>query len=65
MLAEEEKECESHGKGISKNRNDEEVAESFRIAAAESKASFGDDRLLIEKFIDNPRFFLIFICKAY
>ena len=31
------------------------MARSFQVAAAESRASFGDDRLLIEKFIDNPR----------
>ena len=36
-------------------RNDREVEENFRIAAAESKASFGDDRLLVEKFIEEPR----------
>ena len=36
-------------------RNDEDVRENFRIAAAESKASFGDDRLLIEKYIEEPR----------
>ena len=36
-------------------RNDEEVIENFLIAADESKRSFGDDRLLIEKFIEQPR----------
>lgn len=36
-------------------RNDEEVRENFKIAADESKRSFGDDRLLIEKFIEQPR----------
>ena len=36
-------------------RNDEEVKENFKIAADESKRSFGDDRLLIEKFIEQPR----------
>jgi propionyl-CoA carboxylase alpha chain len=36
-------------------RNDQEVKEGFRLASQEAKSSFGDDRLLIEKFIDNPR----------
>lgn len=36
-------------------RNDKEVEENFKIAADESKRSFGDDRLLIEKFIEQPR----------
>ena len=36
-------------------RNDREVEENFKIAADESKRSFGDDRLLIEKFIEQPR----------
>jgi propionyl-CoA carboxylase alpha chain len=37
------------------SRNDKEVEENFKIAADESKRSFGDDRLLIEKFIEQPR----------
>lgn len=36
-------------------RNDEDVKQNFKIAATESKASFGDDRLLIEKYIEEPR----------
>jgi len=36
-------------------RNDKEVIEGFKLASQESKSSFGDDRLLIEKYIDNPR----------
>ncbi len=36
-------------------RNNQEVRENFKIAATESKSSFGDDRLLIEKFIEQPR----------
>lgn len=35
--------------------NDDEVKEGYKMAKTESMASFGDDRLLIEKFIDNPR----------
>ena len=38
-----------------KNRDDEEIKESYRLSKAEAKSSFGDDRLLVEKFVDNPR----------
>lgn len=27
----------------------------FRLSRQEAKAAFNDDRILIEKFIDNPR----------
>ncbi|KAG0282250.1 hypothetical protein BGZ96_000658 [Linnemannia gamsii] len=43
------------GKGMRIAWNDDEVKEGFKMAKTESLASFGDDRLLIEKFIDNPR----------
>ena len=29
--------------------------EGFRFSSQEAASSFGDDRLLVEKFIDNPR----------
>jgi propionyl-CoA carboxylase alpha chain len=32
-----------------------EVAEGFNLAKAEAKASFGDDRVFVEKFIVDPR----------
>src|SRR6059036_3377427 len=32
-----------------------EVAEGFALARSEAKSSFGDDRVFIEKFIENPR----------
>ncbi|CAG8512757.1 11136_t:CDS:10 [Diversispora eburnea] len=32
-----------------------EVIDGFKIASQESLSSFGDDRLLIEKYIENPR----------
>jgi len=32
-----------------------EVAEGFTRARSEAKSSFGDDRVFIEKFIENPR----------
>jgi propionyl-CoA carboxylase alpha chain len=37
------------------SRNDNEALEGFTLAKEEALASFGDDRILIEKFIDNPR----------
>lgn len=43
------------GKGMRIAWNADEVKSNFRLAAAESKSSFGDDRLLIEKYIDSPR----------
>lgn len=43
------------GKGMRIAWNDEDVERNFKIAATESKASFGDDRLLIEKYIEEPR----------
>ncbi|KAL1920259.1 uncharacterized protein VTP21DRAFT_1405 [Calcarisporiella thermophila] len=43
------------GKGMRIAWNDQEVRDGFKIAKNESMSSFGDDRLLIEKFIDNPR----------
>ena len=36
-------------------RNDKELKDGFKLAKQESKSSFGDDRMLIEKYIDNPR----------
>ncbi|VDP76089.1 unnamed protein product [Echinostoma caproni] len=43
------------GKGMRIAWNDKEAREGFRLSKAEAKSSFGDDRMLIEKFIDNPR----------
>lgn len=43
------------GKGMRIAWNDEEALEGFRLSKQEAKSSFGDDRILIEKFIDNPR----------
>ena len=43
------------GKGIRVAHNDQEVEEGFPAVIAEAKASFGDDRTFIEKFILNPR----------
>ncbi|XP_063730901.1 LOW QUALITY PROTEIN: propionyl-CoA carboxylase alpha chain, mitochondrial [Eleginops maclovinus] len=43
------------GKGMRIAWNDDETREGFRFSSQEAASSFGDDRLLIEKFIDNPR----------
>jgi propionyl-CoA carboxylase alpha chain len=43
------------GKGMRIAHSTAEVAEGFGLAKAEAKASFGDDRVFIEKFIVNPR----------
>lgn len=38
------------------------LREGFRFSSQEAASSFGDDRLLIEKFIDNPRHIEIQVC---
>ncbi|KAK0152592.1 Propionyl-CoA carboxylase alpha chain, mitochondrial [Merluccius polli] len=43
------------GKGMRIAWNEEETREGFRFSTQEAASSFGDSRLLIEKFIDNPR----------
>jgi propionyl-CoA carboxylase alpha chain len=43
------------GKGMRIAHSKGEVAEGFNLAKAEAKASFGDDRVFIEKFIVDPR----------
>ncbi|XP_044142338.1 propionyl-CoA carboxylase alpha chain, mitochondrial [Bufo gargarizans] len=43
------------GKGMRIAWDDEETREGFRFSSQEAQSSFGDDRLLIEKFIDDPR----------
>ena len=43
------------GKGLRVARDDKEAREGFETCRAEAKASFGDDRILIEKYIEEPR----------
>jgi propionyl-CoA carboxylase alpha chain len=43
------------GKGMRIAWNDEEAKMGFRLSRQEAKAAFNDDRILIEKFIDDPR----------
>ena len=43
------------GKGMRVAHRAEEVAQGFERSRSEAKSSFGDDRILIEKFIEDPR----------
>ncbi|WP_333585920.1 acetyl/propionyl/methylcrotonyl-CoA carboxylase subunit alpha [Phenylobacterium sp.] len=43
------------GKGIRVAWDRKDVEEGFPAVRAEAKASFGDDRIFIEKFIESPR----------
>ena len=43
------------GKGMRVAWNDEGAREGFQSSASEAAASFGDDRIFIEKFVTSPR----------
>jgi acetyl-CoA carboxylase biotin carboxylase subunit len=43
------------GKGMRLVREPEELSEAFRAASSEAKASFADDSVYIEKYIEMPR----------
>ncbi|MGP1255582.1 MAG: acetyl-CoA carboxylase biotin carboxylase subunit [Kiloniellales bacterium] len=43
------------GKGMRIARSDQEASEGFRSAQNEARASFGDDRVFVEKFVEEPR----------
>jgi propionyl-CoA carboxylase alpha chain len=43
------------GKGMRVAYNDAEVRLGYRLSKEEAKSSFGDDRLFVEKFIEDPR----------
>jgi propionyl-CoA carboxylase alpha chain len=43
------------GKGMRIARSEAEAREGFGLARSEARSSFGDDRVFIEKFIENPR----------
>jgi propionyl-CoA carboxylase alpha chain len=43
------------GKGMRIAYDAKEAEEGFALARSEAKSSFGDDRVFIEKFIENPR----------
>jgi len=43
------------GKGMRIAHNDAETEEGFRSATAEAKNAFADDRVFVEKFVEDPR----------
>src|SRR5215470_9601378 len=43
------------GKGMRIARSDQETRDGFRSATNEARSSFADDRVFIEKFIEDPR----------
>ena len=43
------------GKGMRTARNDDECRDGLERAGNEARSSFGDDRIFIEKFIEDPR----------
>jgi len=43
------------GKGMRIAYNEDEVRQGFRLSSQEAAQSFNDDRLLIEKFVEEPR----------
>ena len=43
------------GKGIRIARDEAELSDAFRLATSEARSAFGDDRVFIEKFIEQPR----------
>lgn len=43
------------GKGMRLARDRKELETGYKMAKAESKAAFGDDRLYLEKYIEKPR----------
>ena len=43
------------GKGMRSARNDTECRDGFERAGSEARSSFGDERIFVEKFIEQPR----------
>jgi propionyl-CoA carboxylase alpha chain len=43
------------GKGMRIANNDKEARDGYRLSKQEAKSSFGDDRMLVEKYVVNPR----------
>ena len=43
------------GKGMRIAHDDNEAREGFRSATSEARSSFGDERVFIEKFVEQPR----------
>jgi len=54
------------GKGMRIVKKEKELSENFDAAKSESKKSFGDDRVFIEKYIEQPRHIEIqILCDKY
>ena len=43
------------GKGMRVAWNEEEARQGFTLSSREAAASFGDDRIFIERYVENPR----------
>ena len=43
------------GKGMRIAWNEKDLAEGYVLATQEAASSFGDSRMLIEKFVEHPR----------
>jgi propionyl-CoA carboxylase alpha chain len=43
------------GKGIRIAHDEAEIRDAFRLATSEARSAFGDERVFIEKFIEDPR----------
>lgn len=43
------------GKGMRVVRNPDEFDASYKLAASEARSSFGDDRVFLERYVENPR----------
>jgi propionyl-CoA carboxylase alpha chain len=43
------------GKGMRVAWNDKECQENFKLCKQEAMSSFGNDEMLVEKYVDNPR----------
>lgn len=43
------------GKGMRIAANDAQLREGFRLARSEARSAFGDDRVFLEKYIEEPR----------
>ncbi len=52
------------GKGMRIAWNDDEAREGFQSSKNEAAASFGDDRIFIEKFVTQPRHIEMSICTS-
>ncbi|KFD49445.1 hypothetical protein M514_09712 [Trichuris suis] len=47
--------CSGGGKGMRTVKNESEFFDFLHSARSEAKSSFGDDRMIVEKFIHSPR----------